>query len=56
MSNLLTTPGAYQSAGNFGTVTALETPSHGRPASLELYLPPQSLLILALRSAEPLKK
>ena len=33
--------------GNFGTVSALATPSHGQPASLELYLAPQSLLILA---------
>ena len=33
--------------GNFGTVTAVETPSHGKPVSLNLFLPPQSLLILA---------
>jgi len=33
--------------GNFGTVTAVEIPSHGKPVSLNLFLPPQSLLILA---------
>ncbi|MBC5810220.1 MAG: 1,4-alpha-glucan branching protein GlgB [Candidatus Eremiobacteraeota bacterium] len=33
--------------GNFGTVTADETPAHGRPMSIELYLPPQTLLIVA---------
>jgi 1,4-alpha-glucan branching enzyme len=33
--------------GNFGNVTAAETPSHGKPVSLKLYLPPQSLLVLA---------
>jgi len=33
--------------GNFGTAGALATPAHGQPASLELYLAPQSLLILA---------
>jgi 1,4-alpha-glucan branching enzyme len=32
--------------GNFGTVEAAEIKAHGRPVSLKLYLPPQSLILL----------
>ncbi len=31
--------------GNFGAIVALETPSHGRPASAKVHLPPLSVLI-----------
>jgi hypothetical protein len=32
--------------GNFGSVASEDVPAHGQPCSLELYLPPQTLLLL----------
>jgi 1,4-alpha-glucan branching enzyme len=32
--------------GNFGSVTSENEPAHGQPYSLELYVPPQTLLLL----------
>ncbi|MBP0619565.1 1,4-alpha-glucan branching protein GlgB [Cupriavidus consociatus] len=38
--------------GNGGTVTAVDVPSHGQPASLALTLPPLATLVLRLDQAE----
>jgi len=38
---------AGRNRGNFGSVASEDVPMHGQAASLELYLPPQTLLLLA---------
>jgi 1,4-alpha-glucan branching enzyme len=39
--------------GNLGLVEAAEIPMHGKPVSIQLYLPPQSLILLTTSPSKP---